>query len=203
MTNILPREKSPTPTPASPVATEAPIAPEVRPKKEKRKAGLGTWALVLGIIGIIFAFIPNASGFGIFLGVMAVILGIIGLLRKRDRALAGTILGLVALILGIIFVSVYSSSSSVSPAPAAGSSKATASPAAPAAPAAPTGTAAQLQALTAAKGYLISGIGFSQASLLAQLTSSSGSGFTQADAQYGVDHSGTDWNAQAAIAAKA
>ncbi|MGO4471641.1 Ltp family lipoprotein [Arthrobacter sp. M-10] len=69
-------------------------------------------------------------------------------------------------------------------------------------PAAPSGTAAQLQALAAAKGYLDSGIGFSQASLTKQLTSSAGNGFAQADAQWAVDHSGADWNGQALKAAK-
>ncbi|GAP57366.1 hypothetical protein AHiyo1_02070 [Arthrobacter sp. Hiyo1] len=53
-----------------------------------------------------------------------------------------------------------------------------------ASPAAQSGTAAQLQALAAAKGYLDSGIGFSQASLTKQLTSSAGNGFAQADAQW-------------------
>lgn len=66
----------------------------------------------------------------------------------------------------------------------------------------PNGTAAQLQALAAAKGYLTSGIGFSQASLIKQLTSSAGNGFAQADAQWAVDNAGADWNAQALKAAK-
>jgi Host cell surface-exposed lipoprotein len=42
------------------------------------------------------------------------------------------------------------------------------------------------QAVDAAKGYLQLG-GFSQASLLQQLTSSVGSGFTQAQADYAVN----------------
>ncbi|BAS16673.1 hypothetical protein AHiyo8_49760 [Arthrobacter sp. Hiyo8] len=71
-----------------------------------------------------------------------------------------------------------------------------------ASPAAQSGTAAQLQALAAAKGYLDSGIGFSQASLTKQLTSSAGNGFAQADAQWAVDNAGADWNAQALKAAK-
>lgn len=76
-----------------------------------------------------------------------------------------------------------------------------ASAAAPAA-AAPSGTASQLQALAAAKGYLSTGMGFSQASLTKQLTSSAGNGFSEADAQWAVDKSGADWNAEAIKAAK-
>jgi hypothetical protein len=71
-----------------------------------------------------------------------------------------------------------------------------------AAPAAPSGTASQLQALAAAKGYLTSGMGFSQASLTKQLTASAGNGFSQADAQWAVDNSGADWNEEAIKAAK-
>ncbi|MGC0236657.1 Ltp family lipoprotein [Arthrobacter sp. SD76] len=66
----------------------------------------------------------------------------------------------------------------------------------------PNGTPAQLQALAAAKGYLSSGIGFSQASLTAQLTSSFGNKFAQADAEWAVANSGADWNDQALKAAK-
>lgn len=81
---------------------------------------------------------------------------------------------------------------------------ATTSPAGAQAPdaASPNGTTAQIQALTAAKSYLASGMGFSQASLTKQLTSSAGNGFTAADAKWAVDHSGADWNAEATKAAK-
>lgn len=203
MTNTTPPDV-PTP-PAESGPPEVQAAPEPKPTKVKRKAGPGTWARGLGIIGIVFAFTP-AAGFGIFLGVLALVLGIIGLLRKARAARTGTILGALALILGIIFVNVYHSSSSSSPAPAASSAGASSQPAATTAPAAepsaPSGTAAQLQALAAAKGYLASGLGFSQASLAAQLTSSAGNGFAAADAQWAVDQSGADWNAQAAKAAK-
>jgi hypothetical protein len=58
------------------------------------------------------------------------------------------------------------------------------------------------QALAAAKGYLSDGQGFSQAGLISQLTSSSGNQFTEAQAEFGVNGSGADWNAQALAAAK-
>jgi hypothetical protein len=58
------------------------------------------------------------------------------------------------------------------------------------------------QAIKAAKGYLQSGMGFSQASLTRQLTSASGNQFTQEQADYAVANSGADWNAQAVKAAK-
>lgn len=183
------------------------------PAAPKRKAALGTWAIVLGSIGILFAFIPHAATFAIVLAALALLLGGIGLLRKGGRAVTGTVFGGVALVLGIIFLNVYSSGATDAAA-AAPSSQASASaasaaspavpatPVAPAKPAAPTGTVSELQALAAAKGYLADGQGFSQAGLLAQLTSSYGNGFAQADAQWAVDNSGADWNAQALRAAK-
>ena len=58
------------------------------------------------------------------------------------------------------------------------------------------------QAVDAAKGYLSVGQGFSEQGLLDQLTSSAGSGFTQAQAEYAINHLHPDWDAQAVDAAK-
>jgi hypothetical protein len=49
---------------------------------------------------------------------------------------------------------------------------------------------AEQQAVTAAQGYLDLGSGFSYQSLLKQLTSSYGSGFTEAQAEYAVSKVG-------------
>jgi hypothetical protein len=63
-------------------------------------------------------------------------------------------------------------------------------------------TTAQQQAVDGARSYLDTGLGFSYRSLLDQLTSAAGSGFTQADAQFAIGHLHPDWNAQAVMAAK-
>jgi hypothetical protein len=60
----------------------------------------------------------------------------------------------------------------------------------------------QQQAITAAQGYLTIGTGFSDYSLLQQLTSSAGDGFSRQDAQFAINYLHPDWDAQAAIAAK-
>ena len=205
-------------TPTEQPPAYVPAAPEPRPAR----ARLGTAAVVLGILGILFAVIPPTNGFGIFLGVVAVVLGIIGIRRKGRRAVAGTVVGAVAVILGSMLAGVYSGSSddsaapdapaatevaAASPAAATEESKKAAKPktpekAAAEKPAEASGTVGQLQAAAAAKSYLDSGMGFSAASLLQQLTSSAGNGFAQADAQWAIDHSGADWNAQALAAAK-
>ncbi|WIB70999.1 Ltp family lipoprotein [Curtobacterium sp. MCBD17_026] len=204
-------------TPTEQPPAYVPAAPEPRPAR----ARLGTAAVVLGILGILFAVIPPTNGFGIFLGVVAVVLGIIGIRRKGRRAVAGTVVGAVAVILGAMLAGVYSGSSddsatdaaaatevaAASPAAASEESKKVEKPKTPEKatadkPAEASGTVGQLQAAAAAKSYLDSGMGFSAASLLQQLTSSAGNGFAQADAQWAIDHSGADWNAQARAAAK-
>ncbi|WP_022881158.1 Ltp family lipoprotein [Gryllotalpicola ginsengisoli] len=222
---------------AGPPAPQAPV-PEVpqAPEPKKSKAVLGTWAVVLGVVGIVFALIPHAAGFGIFLAAVGILLGGIGLLRKGRRVRAGTGLSIVALILGIVFLNVYSgeaASDSQTDAAATGASAASAAPAAEesgsaaesgtssapkatsaakatsapkatsaAKKAKASGTASQLQALTAAEAYLSSGMGFSEQGLIDQLSSSSGNGFAAADAQWAVANSGADWNDQAVTSAK-
>ena len=76
-------------------------------------------------------------------------------------------------------------------------------PAASQAPATPAGpTVSQQQAISAAQDYLNLGSGFSHASLVKQLTSQYGSGFSAADAEFAVSYLHPDWNAQAAEAAR-
>lgn len=58
------------------------------------------------------------------------------------------------------------------------------------------------QAVEAARSYLALGQGFSYEGLLQQLTSSSGSGFTQAQAEFAIDYLKPDWDQQAVEAAK-
>jgi host cell surface-exposed lipoprotein len=58
------------------------------------------------------------------------------------------------------------------------------------------------QAVQSAQGYLNGGGGFSYQGLLQQLTSSSGSGFTQVQAEYAINNLNPDWDQQAVEAAK-
>lgn len=58
------------------------------------------------------------------------------------------------------------------------------------------------QAVDAAQGYLSEGQGFSDQGLIQQLTSSAGSGFTEAQAEYAISSLHPDWDAQAVDAAK-
>jgi hypothetical protein len=63
-------------------------------------------------------------------------------------------------------------------------------------------TTAQQQAVDSAHSYLSMGSGFSHESLLQQLTSSAGSGFSVADATFAINYLNPDWDAQAVLSAK-
>ena len=79
-----PAEAGPQPTQAPPAQTPAPTA----------KVGFGVTALVLGLVGIIFCWIPL---FGLILPILALIFGGIGiyLLSGRGMAIAGLVIGLI------------------------------------------------------------------------------------------------------------
>jgi hypothetical protein len=62
-------------------------------------------------------------------------------------------------------------------------------------------TDSQQQAMDSAASYLSEGTGFSRNGLIQQLDSAAGEGFSKADAIYGVDAQGADWNAQAVLSA--
>ena len=73
-------------------------------KKEAESTGLYTAGFVLGIIGVVFSFIPLCYWIGYILGGLALIFGIIGLVKKAPghKALVSTILGGVALVISLI-----------------------------------------------------------------------------------------------------
>jgi hypothetical protein len=70
------------------------------------------------------------------------------------------------------------------------------------APTAPAMSAAEQQAITSAQDYLNLGSGFSYQSLLNQLTSGYGSGFSTSDAEFAINYLKPDWDAQAVEAAQ-
>lgn len=135
--------------------------------------------------------------------------------RSRKGLFAGLGCGGLFLVVLIAVIAGASSSSSTPPAATRQPAGAAATPAAPDASQAPAqspagapadtepaGTVSELEALTAAKGYLSDGQGFSRQGLIDQLDSSFGSNFQVADATWGVDHAGADWDDQAVDCAK-
>jgi hypothetical protein len=70
------------------------------------------------------------------------------------------------------------------------------------APSTPAMSVGDQQAVSSAQGYLNLGSGFSDQSLLKQLTSSYGSGFSTSDAEFAINYLKPDWDAQAVEAAQ-
>lgn len=140
--------------------------------------------------------------------------------KRRVRKILLSIGGAFVLLIVIIIIASAAGSHSATPsaAPAAKASTsapakaaATAKPApttaapttpAPTTPAAPAMTVAEQQAVDSAQNYLSDGQGFSQAGLFNQLTSSSGEGFTAADANFAISYLHPDWYTQAVESAK-
>ena len=71
--------------------------------EEKRKSGLATAGLVLGIIGICTSFIPIINNLSFVLGLIGAILAIISLIKKasKGQAIAGVILCILAIVITI------------------------------------------------------------------------------------------------------
>ncbi len=100
---------------------------------------------------------------------------------------------------------VRSATPSAAPSSAAPSSAApaTTAPAPSRTTAAPQYTVSQQQAIDAAESYLSEDTGWSQAGLIAQLSSSYGNGFSVSDATVAVDSlTSVNWNQQAVLAAQ-
>jgi hypothetical protein len=94
------------PPPAAPGGGLPPAGYPAPPKSN----GPGVAALVLGIIALVFAFVPFANYLAIALGLVGLILGVLGLLakgRSKGLPITGTVLSGIALILSIIMVVVY------------------------------------------------------------------------------------------------
>ena len=76
----------------------------------RRRNGMGTAALVLGVVALVLVLLLIFSPLGAFLGLLAVIFGIVGIVRatrreadNRGQAVAGLVTGGLALLLGAYF----------------------------------------------------------------------------------------------------
>jgi Domain of unknown function (DUF4190) len=80
------------------------------PAARGRRNGVGTAALVFGVVALVLVVLLLFSPLGALLGLVAVVLGILGLMRvnrgeadNRGQAVAGLVTGAVALLVGILF----------------------------------------------------------------------------------------------------
>jgi membrane-bound ClpP family serine protease len=102
-----PSDRPPYPSDPAPAGGyPAPGYPAARP----RRNGMGTTALVLGVVALTLVVLLLFSPLGAFLGLLAVLFGILGLIRanrgeadNRGQAVAGLVTGAIALLFGIFF----------------------------------------------------------------------------------------------------
>ena len=80
------------------------------PAARGRRNGMGTTALVVGVVALVLVVLLLFSPLGALLGLLAVLFGILGLIRvnrgeadNRGQAVAGLVTGGLALLLGIFF----------------------------------------------------------------------------------------------------
>jgi hypothetical protein len=78
------------------------------PAARGRRNGMGTAALVLGVVGLVLVLLLLFSPLGAFLGLLAVLFGILGIVRvnrgeadNRGQAVAGLVTGGIALLVGV------------------------------------------------------------------------------------------------------
>jgi hypothetical protein len=78
------------------------------PAARGRRNGLGTAALVLGVVAVVLVLLLLFSPIGAFLGLLAVVFGILGIIRanrgeadNRGQAVAGLVCGGLALLFGV------------------------------------------------------------------------------------------------------
>jgi hypothetical protein len=78
------------------------------PAARPRRNGMGTTALVLGVVALTLVLLLLFSPLGAFLGLLAVLFGILGLIRanrgeadNRGQAVAGLVTGGIALLVGV------------------------------------------------------------------------------------------------------
>jgi membrane-bound ClpP family serine protease len=76
----------------------------------RRRNGMGTTALVLGVVALTLVVLLLFSPLGAFLGLLAVLFGILGIIRanrgeadNRGQAVAGLVTGGLALLVGVVF----------------------------------------------------------------------------------------------------
>lgn len=109
MSQNVPGEQPAAPQPEQPAAP-AYAAPAYGAAAQQPK-GLAITAMILGIAGIVLAWIPGVNWLALPAAIVGLILGIIALKKGQPRgmALTGIILGAIAIVLAIIAIIVFAS----------------------------------------------------------------------------------------------
>jgi hypothetical protein len=104
-----PSDRPPYPTQPGQGPSGSYPAPGDQPARGRRN-GMGTAALVIGVVALTLVLLLLFSPLGAFLGLVAVLFGVLGLMRanrgeadNRGQAVAGLVTGGIALLLGVFF----------------------------------------------------------------------------------------------------
>ena len=98
-----------TDTPADPQYPTRPGPPSGQyPTTGARRNGIGTAALVVGVVALVLVVLFLFAPLGAFLGLLAVLFGVLGIVRvnqgvadNRGHAVAGLVTGAIALLVGL------------------------------------------------------------------------------------------------------
>lgn len=107
MSSEIPGDRPPDSTqPRPPDGAGYGAAPTARPPRN----GMGTAALVIGVVALVLVVLILFAPLGALLGLVALVLGIVGLVRanrgqadNRGQAVAGLVTGALALVVGLFF----------------------------------------------------------------------------------------------------
>lgn len=77
---------------------------------ERTKIGFAIVALVLGIIGLVFSFIPIVNNLAFFIGIIAIVFGVLALITKNKKGLsiAGIVTGVLAIAITLVLQASWS-----------------------------------------------------------------------------------------------
>lgn len=79
--------------------------------ENNEKSGFAITALILGIVGVVLAFVPIINNIAFFMGIIAIVFAIIALVKKKQKgmSIAGLVLGIFSLVITLGMQAVYSS----------------------------------------------------------------------------------------------
>ena len=93
-----------------PVSKSNKPARSVKKEKKEGQSGLGIAGFVIGVIAIIFSFIPIVNNIAFFIGIIAAVFGIVGAIthKRKGLSIAGVILGILAVVITLALQSMWS-----------------------------------------------------------------------------------------------
>ena len=98
--------------PEDEVENTKPTEAKSKNKKEKKegRSALGIAGFVIGIVALIFSFIPIINNIAFFIGILAVVFGIIGCIihKSKGMAIAGIVMGILAMVITLLLQSIWS-----------------------------------------------------------------------------------------------